>query len=288
MERLRTAINLRLVELMDASCEPGILKDAMMYSLMAGGKRLRPVMCLLAAGMFGDEAQALDIACALEMIHTYSLIHDDLPAMDNDDLRRGKPTNHVVFGEAYAILAGDGLLNCAFEVMHKCALRNKNAGLDYLAAMDIIAAAAGTKGMIAGQVADIEFEGTQQDKDVLEYIHERKTAAMIIASVTSGAVLFNIKPEEQKALETYGACVGLVFQLVDDILDETGTADSLGKTPGKDIDADKQTFVRIFGIEKSMEIAKQKTTEAMHALNRFGDKAVYLKSLAEFLLYRKS
>ncbi len=288
VERLKTSVNLRLLELMETACEAGILKDAMLYSLMAGGKRLRPVMCLLTAGMFGDETAALDVACAIEMIHTYSLIHDDLPAMDNDDLRRGKPTNHVVFGEAYAILAGDGLLSCAFEVMLKRALNNKDAGLDYLAAMETIAAAAGAGGMIAGQAADIEFEGTQQGADVLEYIHERKTAALIKASVASGAALYRAKREELKALETYGGCIGLVFQLVDDILDNTGTADSLGKTPGKDTDADKQTFVRLYGIDKSMDIARQKTGEAIKALDCFGDKAWGLRSLAEYLLNRKS
>jgi geranylgeranyl diphosphate synthase type II len=301
MERLKTSVNLRLVELIESVCEPGMpstqkaegflgtpIKDAMMYSLMAGGKRLRPVMCLLSAGMFGDEAQALDIACAIEMIHTYSLIHDDLPAMDNDDLRRGKPTNHVVFGEAYAILAGDGLLNSAFEVMLGCARRNSGNGLDYISAMETIAVASGTQGMIAGQVADMEFEGTRQDKDVLEYIHERKTAALIKASVISGAKLFGINREELSALETYGACVGLVFQLIDDILDETGTADSLGKTPGKDFSSDKQTFARLYGIEASMEIARRKTDEAVGALKCFGDKAYYLASLAEYLLNRTS
>lgn len=288
MERLKTAVNLRLVELMEATCEPGILKDAMMYSLMAGGKRLRPVMCLLSAGMFGDEFEALDIACALEMIHTYSLIHDDLPAMDDDDLRRGKPTNHVVFGEAYAILAGDGLLNSAFEVMMKCACRNSGSGLDYISAMHIIAEAAGTKGMVAGQAADIEFEGARQDGDVLQYIHERKTAALIKASVTAGASLFNISGEELRALETYGACVGLVFQLVDDLLDETGTAESLGKTPGKDSGSDKQTFLRLYGRDKSMDIARETTAEAVDALKRFGDRARYLTALAEYLLCRKS
>jgi geranylgeranyl diphosphate synthase type II len=193
-----------------------------------------------------------------------------------------------VFGEAYAILAGDGLLNSAFEVMLKCARRNRDRGLDYIAAMDIIAGAAGTKGMIAGQVSDIEFEGTQQSGEVLEYIHERKTAALIKASVMSGAALFGAKPEELHALETYGACVGLVFQLIDDILDETGTAQSLGKTPGKDSGSDKQTFARLYGTEESMKLARRKTDEAVDALACFGGKARYLASLAEYLIARKN
>ncbi len=286
--RLRTAVNLRLAELMEKHCEPGILRDAMSYSLMAGGKRLRPVMCLLSAGMLGDEAKALDIACAIEMIHTYSLIHDDLPAMDNDDLRRGKPTCHKVFGEAYAILAGDGLLNSAFEVMLGCAHQNKDAGLDYTAAISIIAKASGTRGMIAGQAADMAFEGTNQGIEVLEFIHERKTAALITASAVSPAALFEASPDETAALETYGACVGLAFQIIDDILDETGSTGSIGKTPGKDADKDKQTFVRVYGIEKSKQIAKEKTNEAKDALERFGSSAEGLISIAELLLSRQS
>jgi geranylgeranyl diphosphate synthase type II len=273
---------------MEKQCEPGILRDAMSYSLMAGGKRLRPVMCLLSAGIFGDEVKALDIACAIEMIHTYSLIHDDLPAMDNDDLRRGKPTCHKVFGEAYAILAGDGLLNSAFEVMLGCARHNKDAGLDYISAMDIIAKASGTRGMIAGQAADIEFEGTRQDSDVLKFIHERKTAALITASVASAAALFKASPAELAALETFGRCVGLAFQIIDDILDETGCTSSIGKTPGKDADKNKQTFVRVYGIERSKQLAEAKTHEAKEALKCFGAKAEDLDSLAELLLLREN
>jgi geranylgeranyl diphosphate synthase type II len=238
--------------------------------------------------MFGDEAKALDIACAIEMIHTYSLIHDDLPSMDNDELRRGKPTNHVVFGEAYAILAGDGLLNSAFEVMLSCAQLNSDNGLDYIGASKIIAEASGTMGMIAGQAADIEFEGTQQDSGVLQYIHERKTAALITASVTSPAALFRADPKEISALKTYGGCIGLAFQIMDDILDETGNTISIGKTPGKDLDKDKQTFTRIYGIEKSKQIAREKTDEAIEALEPFESKADNLRYLAEYLFLRES
>ncbi|MGI5849724.1 MAG: polyprenyl synthetase family protein [Christensenellales bacterium] len=288
LKRVSTTVNFRLLELMDAMCDPGILKDAMSYSLMAGGKRLRPALCLWSAGIFGDESLALDIACAIEMIHTYSLIHDDLPAMDNDDIRRGKPTNHVVFGEAYAILAGDGLLNCAFEIMLRCAKNNRDSRLDYIKAMDLIAGAAGVKGMIAGQVGDIAFEGKDQNQQVLEYIHERKTAVMIKASVMSGAALFNASELEMAALETYGGCIGLVFQIIDDILDQIGDPQKIGKTPGKDIGANKQTFVRVYGIDRSKQIARQKTDMAIQALACFGDKAQSLRALAEYLLNREA
>lgn len=288
LESLRAIINGRLPELLETVCEPGILRDAMNYSIIAGGKRLRPSLCLLSAEMFGDSAPALDLACAVEMIHTYSLIHDDLPAMDNDDLRRGKPTNHVVFGEAYAILAGDGLLNGAFEVMLRSMKQYKSSGLDFLSAVEILAFAAGTRGMISGQAADIGFEGSEQGREVLEYIHERKTAALIKASVTSGAALMGAGREDLAALEAYGGCVGFVFQIIDDILDETGMADKLGKTPGKDAVSDKQTFARLYGIEESGNIARQKTDEAVGYLERFGPRADDLRALALYLLARKS
>lgn len=285
---IRAAVNLRLAELIEEQCEPGTLKDAMSYSLMAGGKRLRPVMCLMSAGMFGDEAAVLDIACAIEMIHTYSLIHDDLPAMDDDCLRRGKPTNHVVFGEALAILAGDGLLNSAFEVMLNCAKKNLRLGLDYISAISIIAAASGTRGMIEGQSADIGFEGTEQSGDVLEHIHNLKTAALIKASVTCAAALFGADSKDVSALETYGSCIGLAFQIKDDILDETGKTDTIGKSAGKDADSDKQTFVRLYGIERSKQIAEEKTEEAIKALGRFAGRADGLAALARYLIKRES
>ncbi len=274
----------RLDALLEERCEPGLLKDAMSYSLKAGGKRLRPVLCMLSAGMFGDMGHALDIACAIEMIHTYSLIHDDLPCMDNDVLRRGKPTNHVVFGEAQALLAGDGLLNGAFEVMLQVALNEKQ--LDAVSAMDIIASAAGMKGMIAGQSADLDFEGKDVNEQVLHYIHERKTAALIRASVTAGAALMHADDDDLRALNTYGNCLGLVFQIVDDILDEEGDAGSLGKSTGKDKDSEKMTFARVYGIGESKRIAKRKTDDAVNALQRFGDRANGLASLAQAMLKR--
>jgi geranylgeranyl diphosphate synthase type II len=274
----------RLEALMDERCEPGLLKDAMSYSLKAGGKRLRPVLCLLSASLFGDMGQALDIACAIEMIHTYSLIHDDLPCMDNDVLRRSKPTNHVVFGEAQALLAGDGLQSGAFEVMLALAMKEKQ--LDVVKAMAIIAGAAGVKGMIAGQSADLEFEGKDVNEQVLHYIHERKTAALIKASVTSGAALLHAGEDDLSALERYGDNLGMVFQIIDDILDEEGDASKLGKSMGKDKDTDKMTFARVYGIDASRRIAKEKTDKAVFALERFGAQASGLITIAESMLKR--
>jgi len=284
--RISDTVNLRLNTLMDEMCETGILKDAMNYSLKAGGKRLRPVLCMLSAGMFGDMSEAIDVACAIEMIHTYSLIHDDLPSMDNDVLRRGKPTNHVVFGEAFALLAGDGLLNCAFEVLLNLAQKNQKQ-LDCVRAMHIIAGASGVKGMIAGQAADLEFEGKDVDAQVLHYIHERKTAAMIEASVTAGAALLRADKKDLNALGTYGKNLGLVFQIVDDILDEEGDEKKLGKSTGKDKDAEKMTFARVYGIRISKSIAEKKTDEAIAALERFGERAAGLKALAKYMLDRE-
>ena len=286
LKRYGAMVDTRLNTLLEIMCEPGTLKDAMGYSLAAGGKRLRPALCLMTADMFGDPMKALDFACALEMIHTYSLIHDDLPCMDNDVLRRGKPTNHVVFGEAYALLAGDGLLNCAFEVMLECAGRNAGDGLDYVSAMRIIANASGVKGMIEGQACDIAFEGHEKDEQVLRHIHERKTGAMINASVLSAAALFRASAQEIAALETYGSRLGLVFQIVDDILDEVGDEALLGKSIGKDANSEKQTFARVYGIAESRSIAKRLTGEAERALDVFSERAINLKSISQYMLMR--
>jgi geranylgeranyl diphosphate synthase type II len=218
------------------------------------------------------------------MIHTYSLIHDDLPCMDNDVLRRSKPTNHVVFGEAQALLAGDGLQSGAFEVMLALAMKEKQ--LDVVKAMAIIAGAAGVKGMIAGQSADLEFEGKDVNEQVLHYIHERKTAALIKASVTSGAALLHAGEDDLSALERYGDNLGMVFQIIDDILDEEGDASKLGKSMGKDKDTDKMTFARVYGIDASRRIAKEKTDKAVFALERFGAQASGLITIAESMLKR--
>lgn len=285
MNKLADKINSRLMRLMDKMCEPGVLKDAMCYSLLGGGKRLRPTLCLMSADIYGGAGKALDFACAIEMIHTYSLIHDDLPAMDNDVLRRGKPTCHVVFGEGNAILAGDGLLNCAFETMLGAALREKEYA-NYVKATRIIAKAAGARGMIAGQAADISFEGKGLDLKALEFIHIRKTAALISASVTAGAALLNAPEDEIAALGAYGGCVGLAFQIVDDILDIKGDGAILGKSTGKDELSGKLTFVRAMGTDASRVIAREKTKEAKEALACFGGRAKALADMADMLLNR--
>lgn len=287
LKKTSELVDRRLDELLKMHCEEGVLFDAMRYSIMAGGKRLRPALCLMSASLFGDEVKALDFACALEMIHTYSLIHDDLPAMDDDSLRRGKPTNHVVFGEAVAILAGDGLLNTAFEVMINNAAEDSDNIINKTKAMQIIANASGTDGMIQGQVADIEFEGKDKDEEVLSYIHERKTAAIITASVLSGAVIMGACEEEINALKEYGHCIGLVFQIVDDILDVEGDQDKLGKTLGKDEASGKQTFAGIYGIDKSKQIAQEMTERAKDSLSVFSNRAAELSLLADFLLNRE-
>ena len=287
LSSIKQVIDLRLDELLKTHCEQGVLFNAMRYSLMAGGKRLRPALCLMTAALFGDETKVLDFACSLEMIHTYSLIHDDLPAMDNDALRRGKPTNHVVFGEAMAILAGDALLNLAFEVMISDAQKKKDEMSSALEAMRIISKASGSTGMILGQAADLEFEAKDKDEEVLEYIHKRKTAAMITASVLSGAVLMGAGEEETDALKEYADRIGLVFQIIDDVLDVVGDKEKLGKTPGKDTASGKQSFAGIYGIAKSRAIANENTEKAIESLGIFGHGASELKDIALVLLHRE-
>ena len=237
LKEYAAAVDKRLAELLAANTDEGTLRNAMEYSLMSSGKRLRPALCLITAGIFKQEKAALDFACCLEMIHTYSLIHDDLPAMDDDTLRRGKPTNHMVFGEGTAILAGDGLLNLAYEIMSGIvSLCEADKMLDYAQAMRIVAKAAGVRGMIQGQATDLEYEGRQQNEQILGYIHERKTAEMITASVLCGAVIGGADDEQLEYLEQYGKSIGIVFQIIDDILDVSGDESKLGKTVGKDED----------------------------------------------------
>lgn len=265
---------------------PELLQQSMAYSLNAGGKRLRPAMCLMAAELVGgDPEEALDLACAIEMIHTYSLIHDDLPALDNDVLRRGRPTNHVVYGEAQAILAGDGLLNYAYETMLQNALRHPENAARHLKAIDIVAKAAGVTGMIAGQVQDVLLEGQQVDFQQLQFIHAHKTGDMITGSLKAGAALFCDDEEVLKAIDEYGKNVGLVFQIIDDILDIVA-GEELGKSRGKDAQAGKVTYPSLFGLQRSREIAEEKTACAKEALQMFGYKAEWLCQLADTMLQR--
>lgn len=263
---------------------PATIHKAMRYSLFAGGKRMRPALCLAAAAACGGrETEALPLACAVECIHTYSLIHDDLPAMDNDDYRRGKLTNHKVFGEGIAVLAGDALLTQAFEIAAK------SKGWPRYSHQRIvleIAQAAGSLQLIAGQVADLEGEGRKISVQQLRYIHERKTSALLCCSVRLGGMSANCSPAQLKALTDFGYHVGLAFQVIDDILDVTQTSEQLGKTAGKDTKAQKATYPSIVGLEKSRKIAEQLTNKAFASLQAFRGKAKALEAMAEFLLKR--
>ncbi|MEG0252107.1 MAG: polyprenyl synthetase family protein [Christensenellaceae bacterium] len=280
-------INNRLKELMEIENVNPTIRDAMNYSLMAGGKRIRPVLNIMANSLLnGDAKETLDIACAIEMIHTYSLIHDDLPAMDDDDLRRGKPTSHVMFGEAFAILAGDGLLNYAYEVMLKNALKYPSNLNNHTKAILEVATGAGVYGMITGQCGDIENEGQILTEQEIIYVHKHKTGDMIKSALVSGLLLCSPSQEYINALSVYGYNIGLTFQIVDDVLDITGDAQKMGKTLGKDKTSKKFTFPTLYGVDESMRIAVQKTEEAVDALSIFGSRAEELKQLAGNILKR--
>jgi geranylgeranyl diphosphate synthase, type II len=265
------------------------LKEAMQYSLMAGGKRLRPVLALATADMFGIGLQeVLAYACSIEMIHTYSLIHDDLPAMDNDDYRRGKLTNHKVFGEAMAILAGDALLNLAYENMLKDALASDNSRK--LKAISIIAEYAGALGMIGGQVIDLDSEGKSKsvDSDRLKDMHRLKTGALIKAPVESAAIICGANDKELKLLSSYAANLGLAFQIKDDILDVEGSIEDMGKSPGSDALCEKSTYVTMYGLDKSKKLLEAVTNEGVSFLETFDVKAQFLKELALSLVSRSN
>ncbi len=263
--------------------------DAMRYSIFAGGKRLRPILLISANNMVGgtmDESIAL--ACAIEMIHTYSLIHDDLPSMDDDKYRRGMLTNHMVYGEGMAILAGDALLNMAYEIM----LDNANTYSDnidnHLKAISIIAGASGLKGMISGQVADIAYQDSDVDVDALEFIHRHKTGALINASVLAGIILEDIDEDTIESMKTYGKNIGLAFQITDDILDITGTFESLGKETGSDKKNKKNTYPLLFGLDASKRHVENLVVEAIDVLEPFGERAEFLKQLARNIIDRQS
>jgi len=263
---------------------PATIHKAMRYSIFAGGKRMRPALCLAAAAACGgSEKDALPLACAVECIHTYSLIHDDLPAMDNDDFRRGKPTNHKVFGEGVAVLAGDALLTQAFEIAAQC---KKLPRYPHDKIILEIAKAAGSLQLIAGQVADLEAEGKKISEAELKFIHERKTSALLSCSVRLGGMSANCPPAQLAALTDFGYHVGLAFQVIDDILDVTQTSEQLGKTAGKDVAVQKATYPSIVGLEKSRAIAVALTDKAFAALKIFKGRSVALEALAEFLLKR--
>ncbi|MBP3401032.1 MAG: polyprenyl synthetase family protein [Selenomonadales bacterium] len=260
--------------------------DSMRYSLFAGGKRLRPVLLLAAADAVGaDGNKFLNVACGLEMIHTYSLIHDDLPAMDNDDYRRGKLTNHKVYGEGIAVLAGDSLLTYAFETMLS------QEGVDpktLLKVVKEIASAAGPEGMVGGQVIDMESEGKAVSFDTLQQMHRAKTGALFRAAVRAGAILGGASEKEIEALTVYAEKFGLAFQITDDILDVIGTAEAIGKPVGSDLKNNKSTYVTLHSVEIAQQMAKETVADAVDALAMFGKRGAVLKDLVEYLLKRES
>ena len=267
---------------------PWLLSESMRYSLNAGGKRLRPSMLLAAVELLGgDIADALDMACAVEMIHTYSLIHDDLPGMDDDTLRRGRPTNHVVFGVGQAILAGDGLLNVAFETMLDCAAAHLDRAADYLLAIREIATGAGVRGMIAGQALDLYCERNRaSDTPALEAIQYGKTACMFIYPLRAAARLCGAEDAALSALTTYGRAFGLLFQATDDLLDVTGTQADMGKTLGKDAESGKLTCVSAYGLEGTRALAARLRDEAVAAMRPFGERAAFFTELADSMVNR--
>ena len=286
-EEDRIAVDAHLDRLLPGeSVPPPSIHQAMRYSVFAGGKRIRPILCLEASRIFdADVSPALFPGCALEFIHTYSLIHDDLPALDNDDLRRGKPTCHKKFGEATAILAGDALLTLAFETIGAA----PNSSDRRVAILTEISTAAGTvNGMVGGQVADIEAEGKQVGPEMLEYIHRSKTAALIRAAVTSGSLSAGASAEDVARLRRFGETIGWAFQVTDDILDVTESSAALGKTAGKDIAQQKATYPAVFGLDRSRQIADELVTKAIAELQAYGDRAERLRAIAEFLVLRRT
>ncbi|MCH4888824.1 polyprenyl synthetase family protein [Acidaminobacter sp. JC074] len=260
------------------------LHDSMKYSLLSGGKRIRPILALEIGRLFGaHESQVIDYACAIEMIHTYSLIHDDLPAMDDDDLRRGKKTNHIVYGEAMAILAGDGLLNYAFELMS-----DKAISMNHVNAMKAVSKASGHQGMIGGQVADIMSEDQGGDADILHYIQMNKTSALLTCALLAGGHIAGADDKVIKNLERLGACVGIAFQIKDDILDIESDEETLGKPIGSDEKNKKLTYPSLHGLEASKEKLLSLTQEAHDILDGFSGDVTFLKMLVDYLCYRNS
>ena len=265
---------------------PASIHKAMRYSVFAGGKRVRPILCLESARIFSnDVSAALYPGCAIEFIHTYSLIHDDLPALDNDDLRRGKPTCHKRFGEAAAILAGDALLTLAFETI---AAAPVDADRRVKMASEISRSAGTVNGMVGGQVADIEAEGKSVGPEILEYIHRSKTAALIRASIAAGSICAGASDQDVTRLRSFGETIGWAFQVTDDILDVEESSTALGKTAGKDIAQKKATYPSVFGLERSHQIAKELSEKAISELATYGEKASRLREIAEFLVYRRA
>jgi geranylgeranyl diphosphate synthase type II len=288
LEERRQLVDATLEKLMPAEEEwPAKLHQAMLYSVRAGGKRLRPILAIAACEAVGASAdRVLPVAAALEMIHTYSLIHDDLPAMDDDDLRRGKPTNHKIFGEAMAILAGDALLTEAFRIM----VRHRHLEVDPKVLMEVIesiAEASGSKGMAGGQVVDLESEKKKITLNELEKLHRHKTGRLIRVSVEAGARLAGATPEQVKSLGLYGEKIGLAFQIADDVLDIEG-GDEIGKDRGSDLANEKSTYPSVLGVQESKRMAQKLSEEAIHLLHSFDHKAEPLREIARYVVSRRS
>ncbi len=263
---------------------PTTIHKAMRYSIFAGGKRLRPILCLAAAeACGGDVSNALAPACAVEIMHTYSLVHDDLPCMDDDDLRRGRPTSHKVYGEGIAVLTGDALLTEAFAIIAQTPASKRYSARDYVTEL---AHTGGSKKLIGGQILDLEGEGKSLTKKQLIQIHEAKTAALLTSSIRLGAMTANVTPAKLQALTDFGYNLGLAFQVIDDILDVTQTTEKLGKTAGKDEAVDKSTYPAILGLEKSRQEAARLTKKSLDALRPFGKKSARLDQIAHYLLDR--
>jgi geranylgeranyl pyrophosphate synthase len=291
LERLREQVERALDAVLPAETAwPETIHRAARYSLLAGGKRVRPLLALAAgAAVGGDAADVMPLACAVELIHTYSLVHDDLPAMDDDDLRRGRPTSHKVFGEAIAFLAGDALLTRAFHLLADVPpdwepdrVRRR------LEATAVLGEACGTRGLIGGQVEDLESEGRDVDADALERLHRAKTGALLGACVKGGALLGGASAADLEALDAYARAIGLAFQVVDDVLDATGEAEQLGKTAGKDAAADKATYVKVHGLEASKALAARLLDDALRALAPFGARGAGLAELARLIVDRRA
>jgi geranylgeranyl diphosphate synthase, type II len=265
---------------------PGRLHESIRYSMLAPGKRLRPILVLASAEAVGSDAEAvLPTACALECIHVFSLIHDDLPCMDNDDYRRGRLTNHKVYGDAMAMLAGDALLTLAFELVAENA---RTVAPDRIvAALKLISHATGTRGMVGGQVVDIESEGKEITPETLQYIHAHKTGALLMTSSLVGAVLCGADDAQQAALRQYGQSIGLAFQIADDILDIVGDQEKIGKPVGSDVGNEKATYPKLFGLEESRRRAHAEVAKAVSALEPFGDRAEPLRAIARFIVERE-
>lgn len=286
----RTIVDNALCSMLPASDQyPHVIHQAMYHSLFAGGKRLRPILALAAyEAIECSYRKILPTACALECIHTYSLIHDDLPAMDDDDFRRGVPTCHKVYGEAIAILAGDALLTHAFYLLAENA---KIEGISVERVVKVIAEianACGTNGLIGGQVVDLTSEDKQVDADTLRYIHQKKTGALITASVRAGAILAGASVRQLEAMTGYGDCLGLAFQITDDILDIEGSIEALGKTPGSDAKKHKATYPALFGMQEAKKQAEIAVQKAKNCIEVLGERGEVLSSIADFVLYRNS